>query len=333
MTEKINVVEENVQQKLSDCCHDKKNIIHDSDLDQDFCTKCGLSQNERGMSRGPEERAFTEEERRRKIRTGSPINYKIHDKGLSTIISGHNKDAYGNLLPASTRMERYNLRKWDRRLKVTPEERNLVRALSELDRLGDKLKIPNYVMEQASKIYRDAMKEKLIRGRSIRTTMVSSLYAACRMHNIPRTLLTFSTEANIRKKDIARTYRFLVRELDLSFPVQGPASYIAKIATKTRASQLAQEKAKEIINKAKEKGLVDGKGPICVAAASLYMACIIYDEHKTQKDIANVAQVTEVTIRNRYKGLLETLGSYFTPEEHEKLKKYAGTLKKSSQFL
>jgi transcription initiation factor TFIIB len=44
-----------------------------------------------------------------------------------------------------------------------------------------------------------------------------------------------------------------------------------------------------------------------LAAASLYVACVLETEKKTQKEIAEVANVTEVTVRNRYKGLKEAL--------------------------
>ena len=44
-----------------------------------------------------------------------------------------------------------------------------------------------------------------------------------------------------------------------------------------------------------------------LAAAALYVACVMNGENKTQKDVAEAAGVTEVTIRNRYKGLKSSL--------------------------
>jgi len=44
-----------------------------------------------------------------------------------------------------------------------------------------------------------------------------------------------------------------------------------------------------------------------LAAAALYIACLQSDEKKTQKDIAEAAGVTEVTVRNRYKTLKKQL--------------------------
>ena len=50
-----------------------------------------------------------------------------------------------------------------------------------------------------------------------------------------------------------------------------------------------------------------GKDPMGLAAAALYVACVMENESITQKDLAEAASVTEVTIRNRYKGLKTTL--------------------------
>ena len=55
------------------------------------------------------------------------------------------------------------------------------------------------------------------------------------------------------------------------------------------------------------KELTSGRGPTGVAAAAIYVASVLCNERKTQKEIAEVVGVTEVTIRNRYKELTEHL--------------------------
>ncbi len=50
-----------------------------------------------------------------------------------------------------------------------------------------------------------------------------------------------------------------------------------------------------------------GKDPMGLAASALYLSCVKNDEDKTQRDIAEAANITKVTIRNRYKGLKESL--------------------------
>ena len=179
--------------------------------------------------------------------------------------------------------------------------------MAELDRLTDMLHIPASIKERAAIVYRKALDNGLVRGRSIAAIAAASLYAACRMSETPRTLKDVSAASRIRKKDVARCYRLLVRELDLRMPVEDPVKRISKIATKVEITMPTQQRAIKIINEAKTQGIVAGKDPMGLAAASLYVACVLEGERKTQKDIAEAANVTEVTVRNRYKGLKEAL--------------------------
>ena len=56
------------------------------------------------------------------------------------------------------------------------------------------------------------------------------------------------------------------------------------------------------------RSLTSGRGPAGIAAAGLYVAALLNNEKKTQREVADVAGITEVTIRNRYKELLDKLG-------------------------
>jgi len=289
------------------------NLVEDYDLGEMICHDCGLVLSEHALNRGPEWRAFTKEEKDERGRVGMPTSFSIHDKGLSTVIDRVNRDASGRQLPLATRLEMLRLRKWQIRTRVhSSAERNLAQAMAELDRLTDMLHIPASIKERAAMVYRKTLDNGLVRGRPIAAMTAASLYAACRMSETQRTLKDVSAASRIRKKDVARCYRLLVRELDLRMPVLDPVKCISKIATKVEISMLTQHRAIRIINEAKKKGIVTGKDPMGLAAASLYVACVLERERKTQKEIAEAANVTEVTIRNRYKGLKEALNILIT---------------------
>jgi len=53
---------------------------------------------------------------------------------------------------------------------------------------------------------------------------------------------------------------------------------------------------------------LSGKSPPGFAAAAIYSACLLCNQKKTQRAVADVAQVTEVTIRNRYQEQIEAMG-------------------------
>lgn len=257
---------------------------------------------------GPEWRAFDSEQRNKRARTGAPSSFAISDKGLSTVIDFRNKDGKGRNLSEKSKAEAYRIRTWNRRIRIAnARERNLAYALGELDRYSSRLGIPRIVREDASMIYRTAARKQLIRGRSIEGVVAASLYTACRRCNNPRTLDEISEVSNGSKKQVGKNYRFLCRELGIKLKPTSPADYISRFGSNLGLSGEIQAKAVEIINLAIEKGLSSGRGPAGVAAAALYIASVLLGERKTQSEIAGVAGVTEVTIRNRYKELSETI--------------------------
>jgi len=282
----------------------------DSSRAEVSCARCGLVFEESLIDNGPEWRAFNHEQRNRRTRTGAPLSFAISDKGLSTMMDFRNKDINGRNIPERNRAQLYRLRKWNKRIRVAnASERNLAYALSELDRNSSRLSIPRSVREDAAFIYRDAARNKLIRGRSIESMVAASLYMACRRNGIPRSLDEVAESFKISKKQIGRNQRFLSRELKIKLNPTSPIDFIPRFASRLGVSTRVEVKAIEIINKSIEQGLNNGKGPTGLAAAALYIASYLLNERKTQKDIAEVVGVTEVTIRNRYKELSEELGN------------------------
>ena len=283
-------------------------LIEDYDMGEVACGSCGLVLHENVVNEGPEWRAFTREEKAARSRVGTPVSLTVHDKGLSTVIDRVNRDAFGRELPASTRLQMLRLRKWHIRARVHSSiDRNLAQAMAELDRLTDKVRVPSSVKEQAALIYRRALEKGLVRGRSILAIAGASLYAACRFTQTPRTLKEVAEASLVRKKDIARCYRLLIREFDIKMPVADPIRCVPKIGSRIRITEKTQQTAIGILHKAERKKAISGKDPMGVASAAIYIACVLESEKKTQKEIAEAAGVTEVTVRNRYKGLRNVL--------------------------
>jgi transcription initiation factor TFIIB len=302
--------ESGVRQRLVDKCPEcgSSNLIHDYDTGETVCGDCGLVLYEQMMDKGPEWRAFTQEEKASRSRVGVPTSYSVHDKGLSTAISQVDRDAFGRKLPLSTRLQMWRLRKWQIRSRVHSSiDRNLAQAMAELDRLSDKVYVPPPIKEKAAVTYRKALDKGLVRGRSIAAIAAAALYAACRGSGTPRTLREIAEASLVDKKDVARCYRLLLRELEVHMPIADPLTYVSKIAERTGISGKTQGIAIQILRDARKRRAAAGKDPMGLAAAALYIACLKSNEKKTQKDIAEAAGVTEVTVRNRYKTLKKQL--------------------------
>jgi len=269
----------------------------------------GLVLEDDQIDRGPEWRAFNHSERQSKSRVGAPTTQTMHDKGLTTQIDWKDKDAYGRSLSSEKRSQMHRLRKWQERIRTKDAgERNLQFALSEIDRMASALGVPRSVREVASVTYRRALDEDLIRGRSIEGVATACLYAACRQEGIPRSLEEVTEISRIEQKEIARTYRYVAQELSLKMEPVDPKQYVPRFVSELGVSEEVQARANEIIDVTAEKGLLSGKSPTGYAAAAIYAASLLCNEKKTQCEVADVAQVTEVTIRNRYQEQIEAMG-------------------------
>ena len=295
----------------SNCLRCGKNSLQtDEDTGEQFCAKCGFVISEKIQASGPEWRSFQKDGGSDPARTGAPSSLTIHDMGLSTVINPQNRDATGKPLSASMKSTIERLRTWDNRSQVhEPVDRNLRQALSELNKLKDKVAISSTVLEKAAYLYRKALEKKLVRGRSISAMIAASLYAACRDTETPRTLKDIADAANVKRKDISRCYRLLHNELELKMPVVDSVQCIARISSKLKITEKTKRYAIKVLQDAQDRKESAGKDPMGLAATALYLSCVQNGVSVTQRDLAEAAGVTEVTIRNRYKGLKEGLAS------------------------
>ncbi|GAA5063968.1 transcription initiation factor IIB family protein [Haladaptatus pallidirubidus] len=310
--ERNNETERNTDEQASvqpcpEC--DSATLLTSADGSETVCEDCGLVIEEETVDRGPEWRAFNHQDRQQKSRVGAPTTQTIHDKGLSTTIDWKDKDAYGRSLSSNKRRQMHRLRTWQERIRTKDAgERNLQFALSEIDRMASALGIPRSIRKVACVMYRRALREDLIQGRSIEGIASSCLYAACRSENIPRSLEEVSDVSRVGRKEIGRSYMYIGRELDLEIQPVDPKQYVPRFCSELGSSDAVEAKTNEILDCSIAQGLLSGKSPTGYAAAAIYAASLLCDEQQTQSEIAAVAQVTDVTIRNRYQEQLDAMG-------------------------
>ena len=278
----------------------------DAEHGETVCSECGLVVEEGEIDRGPEWRAFDAADRDEKSRVGAPTTNMMHDKGLSTNIGWQDKDAYGKSLSTRQRQKMQRLRTWNERFRTRDsKERNLKQALGEIDRMSSALGLPDNVRETASVIYRRALDEDLLPGRSIEGVATATVYAAARQAGVPRSLDEVRSVSRIDRMELTRTYRYIIRELNLEVAPADPESYVPRFASDLDLSDEAEVRARKLIDAAREDGRLSGKSPVGLAAASVYAAALLTNEKVTQSEVSEVANISEVTIRNRYKELLE----------------------------
>lgn len=272
------------------------------------CSECGFVVDKDEIDRGPEWRAHTTDEREQRSRVGAPTTKTMHDEGVSTEIDWRNQDANGNRLSTRQREKMSRLRTWHTRSQTrNSQERNLKQALGEIDRMASALGLPRSTRETASMIYRRALDEDLLRGRSIEGVSSAAVYAAARQAGIPRSLAEIEAVSRVKELPITRTYRYIARELGLEIEPADPLDYIPRLASDLNLSEEAEQRSHDLLTAVIETdgSYLSGKNPVGLAASSIYAGALLANEKVTQEAVGEVADISVVTIRNRYKDLLE----------------------------
>jgi len=277
-------------------------LTYDEQKGEVICNDCGLLVEEKMVDTG-QDFGGKFDTGDKKGRGGAPMSIQKFDKGLTTNV-GEISDIYK--LEAGQTRKFLRLKKWQERVS-TSIERNLRLAMAELRRVASFLNLPSVVRDEAARVYNFVLQRGLVRGRSMESVISACIYAACRSYNIPRTLDEIAGASDVERKEIGRTYRFIVRKLGIKVTPSMPKDYLSRFSSILHLSPKTQNEALKILEKANITELTSGRGPAGISAAALYVAALMNDEKKTQREVADVAGITEVTIRNRYKELIERL--------------------------
>ncbi|MBZ6495904.1 transcription initiation factor IIB [Natrinema longum] len=294
------------ERRASECPECAGTIDHDEEHGERTCTECGLVLDADAIDYGPEWRTLDDEDGRR---VGPPVSTLRHDKGLSTTIGWQNEDAYGNQLSGRKREQLQRLRTWNERFtSKNAAERNLKQAFGEIERMASALGLPEPCRETAGVLYRRAVDDGLLPGRSIEAVSTACLYAAARQHGTPRTLVAFESVSRVEKLPVQRAYRYLSTELGLQIEPADPVHYLPQYASELEISDDAERVAREILEAAKRRGLHSGRSPAGLAASAIYGAARLTNDRLTQERIGEETGVSSVTVRNRYRELLNAYG-------------------------
>ncbi|MGM0591419.1 MAG: transcription initiation factor IIB [Halobacteriota archaeon] len=258
------------------------------------CGECGLVVAEQHIDHGPEWRSFAADDTNRE-RTGAPLTRSRHDRGLSTEIGRSTR------LKGRKRRQMARLRRQHNRARIaTKRERNQVYAFTEIRRIVGALSLPNRIRDQACSLFRAAQREDLLQGRSLEGFAAASVYAACRVSSIARTVEEVVSVARASENEHAAAYTALNRELGLPTGPIDPGEYLPRFSSKLDLDRPVERRARDYLREATDAGIVTGKDPAGVAAACLYTAASDLGAPLTQRDAAAVADVAPATLRKTY---------------------------------
>jgi len=261
------------------------------------CTECGLVVAEDNIDRGPEWRSFDDDDTNPE-RTGAPLTRSRHDRGLSTEI-GRSTRVKGRKRRRLVRMRRQH-----NRTKIgSKAERNQVYGFTEIRRLVSALGLSETIRDRACVLFESAQDADLLRGRSLEGFAAAAVYATCRTASVSRTIPEIVADARASADELRAAYDALNRDLGLPTGPIDPREYLARFASELDLPTGLENRARELADRAHDEGLVTGRNPAGVAAACLYTAATEREYALTQAAVAEVADVTPVTVRATYDDL------------------------------
>jgi len=277
-------------------CPECDGRVHSTDTES-VCADCGLVVDEHEIDHGPEWRSFDDDDTNPE-RTGAPLTRARHDRGLSTEIGRSTR------VKGRKRRQLNRLRRQHNRARIgSKADRNQVYAFTEIRRLVGALDLPEHVRDRSCVLFESAQEADLLRGRSLEGFAAAAVYAVCRTVSVSRTMTEILGRARADRAELKAAYGVMNRELGLPTGPIDPREYLARFASDLDVPGGIERRARKLAEKADERGLVVGKNPGGVAAACLYTAATERGYDLTQRDAADVADVTPVTLRSTYEAL------------------------------
>lgn len=286
-----------IDETFHNCKHEKNNqVITDSFNGEVLCGGCGIVLMDKIPDNSENTSYNSPDEYLTKKRTGPSFKISRTNQGTSSLIAKKNIDASGNSLSFKNKAHFSRLRIWDSRSRSNSKERNLIQAFTLLDSIANKLGLPDNAKEQAASIYRKASENNIIRGNSAATMISASTYASCRQLGIPRSLDDISQSANIQRRQLSRTYRHLIRKLNLEIDSSN-VDFVSKVANLVYVDEKTKRISTKIINDLKKEDLHVGRNPVGLAAGAVYLSAIGSGNNVSLAQISKKTKISTVTIR------------------------------------
>ncbi len=297
---------------LSELVHqkscNKKSMITDSNTGEIACSSCGSVSSEKVIDITAEFSGLTGEKYQNNSRVGMKTSLKMADRGLSTIMESQDKDSSGKRLSNENRRMFYRLRMWDRNSRSSITVKSFQKAFTLLDGISSKLALPESVVEETAYLFRKIAAKKILAGRSTTSMLCAAVYMTCRLTDTPRTLQDVANAGNIKKKNLQRIYRFLIKEFQLYPETYNPKEFVTRVAKAVGLSEKTERLAFKILSISEKNNVSASKNPMAMAASAINLASLINNEKITQLKISASSGISAVTIRDRTKEIREKIG-------------------------
>jgi len=199
-------------------------------------------------------------------------------------------------------------KKWQKLLRVSDStEESLATVLLEITRIGQCISLPEETLKLSLGVYKTIIQANLTRRTPTRVLAATIIYIACRQAGIARSLNEIAHLSKISPGKMRHTHNAIVKQLASMSRPTTPGTYVQKLSTSLFKQEKTVETAEKIIQCLKDQKFSQGKNPVGLAASVCYVASIVAGERKTQREIAEVARITESTMQTRYRQIAKQL--------------------------
>ncbi|MBS7646711.1 transcription initiation factor IIB family protein [Candidatus Bathyarchaeota archaeon] len=185
-------------------------------------------------------------------------------------------------------------------------EENMARTIASIINVAGKLDLGDDVVETAIDIYEDVAKKCTFKGKNIKVLSAAIVYAASKRTGKACGLREIARTTRIKSNRIFKCYRFILDKLGYNAKYPSIEGYVARICDRLALNASVTDIAKKIAVTAKDCVQVKA-APSSLAAASIYISSTIIGNRITQREIANVAGITDATVRSTYKDIIKKL--------------------------
>ncbi|KAL7417126.1 cyclin-like protein [Mrakia frigida] len=293
-----------------ECAPLKPEIIEEFGSGDLVCGGCGLVLGDKIVDTRSEWRTFANDEGDDPSRVGAANNPLDGPESFETGISF--RDGNTGL---SRELQRASHKAF------TKTEKSLANAYTEIAATCDKVSLGKQITDTAKQLYKRATEEGVLKGKPQDAIIAACIFIACRLAKSPRTFKEICTLTQVPKKILAACYRQLERAFDevkanggqsIGSPSSNPTplpppSMLPRFISNLGFSVVPgfQSACIHVLIAGKALGLIDGRSPLTVVGSLLYFMCHLWGVPKTAKQICQVVDTTEGTIRGRYKVLVE----------------------------
>jgi len=295
--------------RVSCSYHPGAPLIEDHRAGDQICSECGLVVGDRVIDVGSEWRSFSNGDNGKegdRSRVGAAENTLLGTSDLTTMIGPSTGrasfDAMGNNLYTNAR----------RNTSVASTERALITAFRILANMADRINLPKTIVDRASLLFKKINDGGRMRGRSNEAIAAACLYIACRQEGVPRTFKEIVAVSTVNKRDIGRCFKIILKSHeDTKVGLVDSGDFMSRFCGLLGLTREIQRAATSIAKKASDLELTEGRSPVSVSAASIYMASQASSDKRSHAEIAAIAGVAETTLKQCYKLILPKAGKLF----------------------